>query len=85
MMLHVIRFQNAEDNETYGDSYLINLQNGVDNSSLALAYTYSPKLDCYVKHYWNNIRFAYFLDEKGHKYDRFLKRIKKNDSDNQSQ
>ena len=31
MMLHVIKFRNAEDNEKYGDSYLINLQNGVDN------------------------------------------------------
>ena len=73
MMLHVIKFRNAEDNEKYGDSYLINLQNGVDIPNV---YAYSPKRDCYIRRDWNLIQFAYFLDEKGHKYDKFLKRIK---------
>ena len=73
MMLHVIKFRNAEDNEKYGDSYLINIQNGVENP---LAYAYSPKCECYFRRNWNYIQFAYFLDEKGHKYDKFLKRIK---------
>lgn len=72
-MIHVIKFINAGDNEKYGDLYLINIQTGVDGSSV---YAYSPKRDCYLKRGWSSIKFAYFLDDKGHKYDRFLKRIR---------
>lgn len=72
-MLQVIKFTDPEDNEKYGDSYLINLQNGVNEP---FVYAYSPKLDRYLKHGWSSIRFAYFLDDKGNKYDRFLKRIR---------
>ena len=74
MMLHVIKLLKDEDDKKYGDLYLINLQNGVDKP---IAYAYSPKRDCYLTRDWNSIRFAYFLDEKGHKYDKFLKRIRK--------
>ena len=73
-MLHVIKLLKDEDDKKYGDLYLINLQNGVDKP---IAYAYSPKRDCYLTRDWNSIRFAYFLDEKGHKYDKFLKRIRK--------
>ena len=73
-MLHVIKLLKEEDDKTYGDLYLINLQNGVDKP---IAYAYSPKRDCYLTRDWNSIEFAYFLDEKGHKYDKFLKRIRK--------
>ena len=73
-MLHVIKLLKEEENEKYGDLYLINLQNGLDKP---IAYAYSPKRDCYLTRDWNSIRFAYFLDEKGHKYDKFLKRIRK--------
>ena len=81
MMLHVIKLLKDEDDKKYGDLYLINLQNGVDKP---IAYAYSPKRDCYVTRDWNSFRFAYFLDEKGHKYDKFLKRIRK-DPDEKSQ
>lgn len=74
-MIHVVKFTNTEDIEKYGDSYLINIQTGVDGSSV---YVYSPKCDCYLKRGWSSIKFAYFLDDKGHKYDRFLKRIREN-------
>ena len=74
MMLHVIKLLKDEDDKKYGDLYLINLQNGVDKP---IAYAYSPKRDCYLTRDWNSFRFAYFLDEKGHKYDKFLKRIRK--------
>ena len=75
-MLQVIKFINAADDEKYGDSYLINIQSGVNEP---VVYAYSPKLDCYLKHDgWSSIRFAYFLDDKGNKYDRFLKRIREN-------
>ena len=74
MMLHVIKLLKDEDDKKYGDLYLINLQNGLD---IPIAYAYSPKRDCYVTRDWNSFRFAYFLDEKGHKYDKFLKRIRK--------
>ena len=74
MMLHVIKFLKDEDDKKYGDLYLINLQNGLDKP---IAYAYSPKRDCYLTRDWNSIQFAYFLDEKGHKYDKFLKRIRK--------
>ena len=73
-MIQVIKFKNTEDIEKYGDSYLVNMQTGVDEP---MVYAYSPKRDCYLTRDWNSIRFAYFLDEKGHKYDKFLKRIKK--------
>ena len=73
-MLHVIKLLKDEDDKKYGDLYLINLQNGLDKP---IAYAYSPKRDCYLTRDWNSIRFAYFLDEKGHKYDKFLKRIRK--------
>ena len=75
MMLHVIKFLNKEEIDKYGDSYLINIQNenGVDNP---LVYAYSPKGECYIRRNWNSVQFTYFLDEKGHKYDKFLKRIK---------
>ena len=72
-MLQVIKFISADDIEKYGDSYLINIQNEVNDT---MVYVYSPKCDCYLKCGWNSIRFAYFLDDKGYKYDRFLKRIK---------
>ena len=73
-MLHVIKLLKDEDDKKFGDLYLINLQNGLDKP---IAYAYSPKRNCYLTRDWNSIRFAYFLDEKGHKYDKFLKRIKK--------
>ena len=73
-MLHVIKLLKDEDDKKFGDLYLINLQNGLDKP---IAYAYSPKRDCYVTRDWNSFRFAYFLDEKGHKYDKFLKRIRK--------
>ena len=72
-MLHVIKLLKDEDDKKYGDLYLINLQNG----NIPIAYAYSPKRDCYLSRDWNSFRFAYFLDEKGHKYDKFLKRIRK--------
>ena len=77
-MLHVIKLLKDEDDKKYGDLYLINLQNGLDKP---IAYAYSPKRDCYVTRDWNSFRFAYFLDEKGHKYDKFLKRIRKEPDD----
>ena len=73
-MLHVIKLLKDEDDKKFGDLYLINLQNGL---TIPIAYAYSPKRDCYVTRDWNSFRFAYFLDEKGHKYDKFLKRIRK--------
>ena len=73
-MLHVIKLLKEEDDKKFGDLYLINLQNGL---TIPIAYAYSPKRDCYVTRDWNSFRFAYFLDEKGHKYDKFLKRIRK--------
>ena len=73
-MLHVIKLLKEEDDKKYGDLYLINLQNGL---TIPIAYAYSPKRDCYITRDWNSFRFAYFLDEKGHKYDKFLKRIRK--------
>ena len=78
MMLHVIKLLKDEDEKKFGDLYLINLQNGLDKP---IAYAYSPKRDCYLTRDWNSIRFAYFLDEKGHKYDKFLKRIRKEPDD----
>ena len=72
-MIHVVKFTSSEGIEKYGDSYLINIQTGVNGSSV---YVYSPKRDCYLKHGWSSIKFAYFLDDKGLKYDRFLTRIK---------
>ena len=72
-MLHVIKLLKEEDDKKFGDLYLINLQNGLDKP---IAYAYSSKRDCYLTRDWNSIRFAYFLDEKGHKYDKFLKRIR---------
>ena len=80
-MLHVIKLLKEEDDKKYGDLYLINLENGLN---IPIAYAYSPKRDCYLTRDWNSIRFAYFLDEKGHKYDKFLKRIRK-DPDEKSQ
>ena len=77
-MLHVIKLLKEEDDKKYGDLYLINLQNGLN---IPIAYAYSPKRDCYLTRDWNSIRFAYFLDEKGHKYDKFLKRIRKEPDD----
>lgn len=77
-MLHVIKLLKEEDDKKYGDLYLINLQNGLEKP---LAFAYSPKRDCYLTRDWNSIRFAYFLDEKGHKYDKFLKRIRKEPDD----
>ena len=73
-MLHVIKLLKEEEDKKYGDLYLINLQNTLDKT---LVYAYSPKRDCYLSRDWNSVRFAYFLDEKGHKYDKFLKRIRK--------
>ena len=73
-MLHVIKLLKDEDDKKYGDLYLINLQNGLEKP---IVYAYSPKRDCYLSRDWNSVRFAYFLDEKGHKYDKFLKRIRK--------
>ena len=78
MMLHVIKLLKEEDDKKYGDLYLINLQNGLEKP---IASAYSPKRDCYLTRDWNSIRFAYFLDEKGHKYDKFLKRIRKEADD----
>ena len=80
-MLHIIKLLKEEDDKKYGDLYLINLQNGLDKP---IAFAYSPKRDCYLTSDWNSIRFAYFLDEKGHKYDKFLKRIRKEDDDKDS-
>ena len=80
-MIHVIKLLKDEDDKKFGDLYLINLQNGLDKP---IAYAYSPKRDCYLTRDWNSIQFAYFLDEKGHKYDKFLKRIRK-DPDEKSQ
>ena len=80
-MLHVIKLLKEEDDKKFGDLYLINLENGLN---IPIAYAYSPKRDCYLTRDWNSIRFAYFLDEKGHKYDKFLKRIRK-DPDEKSQ
>ena len=77
-MLHVIKLLKDEDDKKFGDLYLINLQNGLDKP---IAYAYSPKRDCYITRDWNSFRFAYFLDEKGHKYDKFLKRIRKESDD----
>lgn len=78
-MLHVIRLIKENDNETYGDCYLINLQNtGIDKP---IVFAYSPKRDCYLSRDWNSVRFVYFLDEKGHKYDKYLKRIRKEPND----
>ena len=77
-MLHVIKLLKEEDDKKFGDLYLINLQNGL---TIPIAYAYSPKRDCYVTRDWNSFRFAYFLDEKGHKYDKFLKRIRKEPDD----
>ena len=77
-MLHIIKLLKEEDDKKYGDLYLINLQNGLDKP---IAFAYSPKRDCYLTRDWNSIRFAYFLDEKGHKYDKFLKRIRKEPDD----
>ena len=74
MMLHVIKLLKDEDDKKFGDLYLINLQNGLEKP---IVYAYSPKRDCYLSRDWNSVRFAYFLDEKGHKYDKFLKRIRK--------
>ena len=78
-MLQVIKFTDPEDNEKYGDSYLINLQNGVNEP---FVYAYSPKRDCYLTRGWSSIKFAYFMDDKGYKYDRFLKRIRENKKKN---
>ena len=72
-MLQVIKFTKTDDIEKYGDSYLINIQNGFDEP---FVYAYSPKRDCYLKRGWSSIKFAYFMDDKGYKYDRFLKRIR---------
>ena len=33
-MIHVVKFTSAEDIEKYGDSYLINIQTGVNGSSV---------------------------------------------------
>lgn len=77
-MIHVIKLLKEEDDKTYGDLYLINLQNGLNKP---IVYAYSPKRDCYLSRDWNSVRFAYFLDEKGHKYDKFLKRIRKEPDD----
>ena len=74
MMLHVIKFLKKEDNEKFGESYLITIENTIDKP---LVFAYSPKRDCYLSRDWNSVQFLYFLDEKGHKYDRFLKRIRK--------
>ena len=74
MMLHVIKLLKDEDDKKYGDLYLINLQNGLEKP---IVYAYSPKRDCYISRDWSSVQFLYFLDEKGRKYDRFLKRIRK--------
>ena len=76
-MIQVIKFKDIDDIEKYGDSYLINMQNGVDES---IVYAYSPKRDCYFKCGWSSIKFAYFMDDKGYKYDRFLKRIREKEN-----
>lgn len=78
-MLHVIRLVKENDNETYGDLYLINIQRTSIDKPIVFAY--SPKRDCYLSRDWNSVRFVYFLDEKGHKYDKFLKRIRKEPND----
>ena len=76
-MIQVIKFKSAEDIEKYGDSYLVNIQTGVDEP---MVYAYSPKRDCYLKRGWSSIKFAYFMDDKGYKYDRFLKRIREKEN-----
>ena len=73
-MLHVIKLLKEEDDKKYGDLDLINLRNAREKP---IVYASSPKRDCYLSRDWNSFRFAYFLDEKGHKYDKFLKRIRK--------
>lgn len=78
-MLQVIKFKDTDDIEKYGDSYLVNIQNGVDEP---MVYAYSPKRDCYLTHGWSSIKFTYFMDDKGYKYDRFLKRIRENKKKN---
>ena len=78
-MLQVIKFKDTDDIEKYGDSYLVNIQNGVDEP---MVYAYSPKHDCYLTRGWSSIKFAYFMDDKGYKYDRFLKRIRENKKKN---
>lgn len=78
-MLQVIKFKDTDDIEKYGDSYLVNIQNGVDEP---MVYAYSPKRDCYLTRGWSSIKFAYFMDDKGYKYDRFLKRIRENKKKN---
>ena len=52
----------------------VTIENTIDKP---LVFAYSPKRDCYISRDWNSVQFLYFLDEKGHKYDRFLKRIRK--------
>lgn len=76
-MIQVIKFKDIDDIEKYGDSYLINMQNGVDEP---MVYAYSPKRDRYLKRGWSSIKFAYFMDDKGYKYDRFLKRIREKEN-----
>ena len=76
-MLQIIKFKSADDIEKYGDLYLINMENGLNEP---MVYAYSPKCDCYLKRGWNSIKFAYFLDDKGYKYDGFLKRIKEKEN-----
>ena len=76
-MLQVIKFKDTDDIEKYGDSYLVNIQSGINEP---IVYAYSPKYNRYIKCGWNSIRFAYFLDDKGNKYDRFLKRIREKEN-----
>ena len=76
-MIQVIKFKDIDDIEKYGDSYLVNMQTGVDEP---MVYAYSPKRDCYLKRDWSSIKFAYFMDDKGYKYDRFLKRIREKEN-----
>lgn len=78
-MIHVIKFTSADDIEKYGNSYLINIQTGVEG---VVVYAYSPKCGCYLKRNWSYIKFAYFLDDKGYKYDKFLKRIREDKKKN---
>lgn len=78
-MIQVIKFTKTDDIEKYGDSYLVNMQNGVDEP---MVYAYSPKRDCYLKCRWSSIKIAYFIDDKGYKYDGFLKRIRENKKKN---
>ena len=76
-MLHVIKLLKEEDDKKYGELYLINLQNALEKP---IVYAYSPKRDCYLKRGWSSIKFAYFMDDKGYKYDRFLKRIREKEN-----